>query len=401
VHYIYRAGVVGAGQMGSGIAQTISFAGIPVVLMDSSAAALDRGMALIRETYEGRVRKGKMTAEEVEAKLTLVTPTMAERDLKEADIVLEAVFEDLRVKQELFRRLDAVCSPGCLFATNTSSLPVSAMAAASGRPDRLAGMHFFYPASVMKLVEVVPALQTSPDTVEAIVSFAESLRKIPIRVKECPGFLVNRVLAPYLHEAVRCLIEGAATMREIDEAMVRFGMPMGPFLLLDTVGIDIALHVSKVLVEGFGPRAEAPGVLESLVQAGRVGRKSGAGFYVYDGRAEGAGPVESWIRKEPGSRFSAERLLLAMLNEACACLEEGVAGPGELDMALLAGIGFPQAEGGLLRWADRVGLDKLLVSLRELAGRAGVRFWPHLYLQRLVHAGFVGRAASRGFFEYT
>lgn len=388
--------------MGAGIAQSITLAGIPVVLMDANAAALDRGMAAIRENYEARVRKGKMTFEEAEGKVAMITPTLRDKDLQDVDIVIEAVFEDLRIKQELFRRLDAICSPGCFFATNTSSLPISAMAAASGRPERLAGMHFFYPAPTMKLVEVVPALQTSPETVDAIVSFAETLRKIPIRVREGPGFLVNRVLAPYLHEAVRCLIEGAATAKEMDEAMTQFGMPMGPFRLLDSVGIDIALQVSRVLVEGFGPRSEPPALLESLVRAGRLGRKSGAGFYAYDGRPENEDAlIRAAIERNAASKFTPERLLLAMLNEACACLEEGVAGPGDVDMALLAGIGFPQARGGLLRWADAVGLDKILGSLREFAALYGARFWPHLHLQRLVHAGFVGRSASRGFFEYS
>ncbi|HLG42120.1 MAG TPA: 3-hydroxyacyl-CoA dehydrogenase [Planctomycetota bacterium] len=399
MQYIYKAGVVGAGQMGAGIAQVISFAGIPVVLRDVSQAALDRGMGAIREIYEQRVRKGRMSAEEVESKLSLVTPSVKDDDLREVDIVVEAVFEDLRVKSDLFARLHQVCSPGCLFATNTSSLSISAMARASGRPDRVVGMHFFYPANVMKLVEVVPALQTSAETVDAVVSFAESLRKIPVKVKECPGFLVNRLLAPYLNEAVRCFSEGAASMEVIDGALVQFGMPMGPFLLLDSVGIDIALHVSRVLAEGFGPRAGAPDLLESLVSQGRLGRKSGAGFYLYDGRADD-GVLARRVRRAPGSEFSVERVLLSMLNEACACLEEGVASASDVDLALMAGIGFPQAAGGLLHWADTVGLDKIEASLRQLSGRYGERFWPHLYLQRLVHAGFAGRGASHGFFEY-
>jgi 3-hydroxyacyl-CoA dehydrogenase len=400
--YIYKVGVVGAGAMGSGIAQAISYAGIPVVLSDLNQPLVDRGMAAIRSIYDARLQKGKMTPEEVEAKMALVTPATGVEAFRDVDLVVEAVFEDLAVKNKLFASLHAVCPAGAILATNTSSLPISAMAAASGRPSQVIGIHFFFPAHVMKLIEIIPALQTSPDVVDAAVSFAESVRKVPVKVKECPGFLVNRLLMPYVNEACRALEEGTGSARKIDEAMTAFGMPMGPFLMLDSVGIDISYHVAQVLRDGFGPRAEIPKILEAMFRDKRWGRKTGAGFYVYDGRAD---DLDAYVRKiappSPSGEFNAERPLLSMLNEACRCLEEGVASPGDIDLALMAGIGFPQATQGLLHWADVQGLDYIAARLKTLTEMHGPAFWPSVYLQRLVHAGFTGVKAKRGFFEYT
>ena len=279
--YIYKAGVVGAGLMGSGIAQVISFGGLPVVLKDVSRALVDRGLAGARGVYETRVKKGKMTPEDLEKKMSLISGTISVDDFSDVDIVIEAVPEKLDLKSKIFAELNAVCPQTTIFATNTSALSVTAMAAASGRPDRVVGLHFFYPAPVMKLVEVIPALQTAPDVVDASIAFVEGLRKLPVRVKECAGFLVNRLLMPYLAEAARMVEERAAAPEQIDRACVEFGMPMGPFFLADTLGLDICARTAEVMARSYGPRAAMPSVIRKLYDAGKFGAKSGAGFYAH------------------------------------------------------------------------------------------------------------------------
>jgi len=233
--YIYKAAVIGAGTMGAGIAQVITYSGLPVILRDTTQEAVDRGLATVRKIYQGRVDKGKMTAAELEQKMALVSGATDDTGFSDVDIVIEAIYEDLSAKQKLFQALEAVCPEGCIFASNTSSLPISAIASATKKPEKVIGMHFFNPAPVMKLVEVVPGLGSSEETIDDVVLFSESLRKIPIRVQECAGFLVNRLLMPYLNEAAIALQEGAASAKEIDDALVALGMPMGPLTLFDMV----------------------------------------------------------------------------------------------------------------------------------------------------------------------
>ncbi|MER3458301.1 MAG: 3-hydroxybutyryl-CoA dehydrogenase, partial [Chloroflexota bacterium] len=237
--YIFKAAVVGAGAMGAEIAQVISFSGLPVVLKDIDQAMLDKGMARIRRIYESRVEKGKMQPSEAENKIALVEPTLSYDSFGDVDIVIEAVPEKIAIKKAVFAELDNVCPESTIFASNTSALSISELGASTRRPHKVIGMHFFNPAHVMKLVEVIPGLDTSQETVDDVVQFAESLRKIPVVVQECPGFLVNRLLMPYLNEATIALGEGAATASEIDAAMVDFGMPMGPFTLMDMLGLDV------------------------------------------------------------------------------------------------------------------------------------------------------------------
>lgn len=384
--YIYKAGVVGAGLMGSGIAQVVSFGGLPVVLKDVSAALVDRGLAAARAVYEARAKKGKMTADDVEKKMALITGTTSAADFKDVDIVIEAVPESLDIKSRVFAELNAVCPPSTIFATNTSALSVTAMAAASGRPERVVGLHFFYPAPVMKLVEVIPALQTSPEVVDASIAFVEGLRKLPVRVKECAGFLVNRLLMPYLGEAARLVEERAATPEQVDRACVEFGLPMGPFFLADTLGLDICFHTAEVMAHSYGPRAAVPGVIRRLYADKKFGAKSGAGFYAH---GETKHDLCAYLPAKPaGTAFDLRRMLYAMVNEAALCVDEGVAAPSDIDIAMMAGTGWPQKTGGLLHWADAEGLPKILAALREWND---LRFWPAPYLVRLVEAG-------RGFF---
>ncbi|TAK00406.1 MAG: hypothetical protein EPO39_15720 [Candidatus Manganitrophaceae bacterium] len=402
--YIYKAAVVGSGVMGAGIAQVITYSGLPVILKDVNQAAVDKGLETIRKIYQSRVDKGKMTASEMEQKMMLVTGATDYSGFSDVDIVIEAIYEDLDVKRKLFQELEKNCPESTIFASNTSSLPISAIAAATKKPEKMIGMHFFNPAPVMKLVEVIPGLGTSQDTVDDVVAFTESLRKIPIRVQECAGFLVNRLLMPYLNEAALALQEGAAPAKQIDEAIVGFGMPMGPFILSDMIGIDVAVKVADILFDAYGPRVNPAELWTALYQAGRYGTKSGAGFYDYaEGKGESVESIIGRIQKQTGkkgSRFSVNRLMMPMINEAVISLQEGVATAGDIDIAMMAGTGFPQDKGGPLHYADQVGVDVVLSELQTLAKELGPRFWPAPMLKRMVMGGYLGVKAGKGFFTY-
>jgi 3-hydroxyacyl-CoA dehydrogenase / enoyl-CoA hydratase / 3-hydroxybutyryl-CoA epimerase len=403
--YIYKAAVIGAGTMGSQIAQVITYSGLPVILKDTESKFVERGLATIRKIYQGRVDKGKMTASEMDQKMALVNGATSYDEFKDVDIVVEAVYEDLEVKRKVLAELDGVCPPSTILATNTSSIPISALAAGMKRQDKVVGLHFFNPAHVMKLVEVIPGLPTSTETVDDVIAFSESLRKIPVRVQDCPGFLVNRLLMPYLNEAALALQEGAASEKQIDEAMVAFGMPMGPFTLLDMIGIDVSEKVAHILHEAYGPRMTAAMILDELVKAKRFGTKDGAGFYNYQGAQDN--PLEQLlekVRKAAGVKktsFTPDRLLLTLINEAVTCLQEGVASAGDIDIAMLAGTGFPQGKGGPLHLADEMGIDVVLQGLEKLKNELGPRFWPAYMLKNMVAAGYLGKKSGRGFFTYS
>ncbi len=406
--YIYRVGVVGAGTMGSQIAQVVSFAGVPVVISDVSRAIAERGVESVRRIYQARVDKGKMTGEQLEEKMLLVGAVDDLAALKDVDLVIEAVSEDLRLKQHLFRDLDTACSPGAILASNTSALSISALGAATRRPGKVLGLHFFNPAYAMPLVEVIPGLATDPQTVDDVVGFAESIRKAPIVVKECAGFLVNRLLMPYLNEAIFSLQEGAASLKQIDQDMIAFGMPVGPFTLLDTLGLDICCEVARILHKSYGPRMAPAPLLEAMVKAGRLGVKTSRGFYEYH-PSEPADPeqtVEQLIQaigQEPRPQrtpWTQARPLLAIVNEAAMALQEGIASARDIDLAMVAGTGFPQDKEGPLHYADRLGIEQVLHELEEFTQTLGTRFWPAPLLRRMVDAGFTGRNAGRGFFLY-
>jgi len=406
--YIYRVGVVGAGTMGSQIAQVVSFAGVPVVISDVSRAVAERGVESVRRIYQARVDKGKMTGEQLEEKMLLVGAADDLAALKDVDLVIEAVSEDLRLKQHLFRNLDAACSPGAILASNTSALSISALGAATRRPGKVLGLHFFNPAYAMPLVEVIPGLATDSQTVDNVVGFAESIRKAPIVVKECAGFLVNRLLMPYLNEAIFSLQEGAASLKQIDQDMTAFGMPVGPFTLIDTLGLDICCEVARILHKSYGPRMAPAPLLEAMVKAGRLGVKTSRGFYEYHPSEprEPEQTVEQLIQalgQETGpqrTQRTQTRLLLAIVNEAVMALQEGIASARDIDLAMVAGTGFPQDKEGPLHYADRLGIEQVLHELEEFTQTLGARFWPAPLLRRMVEAGFTGRNAGRGFFLY-
>ena len=405
--YIYKTAVIGAGAMGAEIAQTITFTGIPVLLKDVDQARVDKGLEVIRKIYQRRVDKGRMTQEELEQKMALVTGVTSYDAFGDVDLAIEAVPEQLELKQRIFRDLDNALPESAVLASNTSSLSISALGGVTKRPHQVIGMHFFYPAHIMKLVEVIPGLDTSEEVVADITAFAEGLRKFPIRVNECPGFLVNRILMPYLNEAAFCAQEGSATPRQIDEALVAFGFPMGPFTLVDNLGFDVCREVVQILQDAYGERMQPAKIWERISAKKRYGSKSGAGFYLYGDRASQSDPELEAILQELKSTttlkdtFSVNRVILPMINETIRCLEERVCTAADADLAVVAGLGFPQSKGGILHYADELGLDVVLEELKRLAARFGMRFWPSPLLKRQVAAGHLGKKTKKGFFDYT
>ena len=285
--YIFKCAVVGAGAMGGEIAQVISWAGLPVVLKDVDQKMLDHGMETARGVYQRRVDRGKLTAAEMTEKMSLIAPTLTYDDFGDVDFVIEAVPEKLEIKKAVFAELDRVCQSTAILATNTSALSITAIASATKRPGQVIGFHFFNPASVMKLIEVVSGAQTNQDTVETAVSFSEELRKIPVRVKECAGFVVNRILMASMIEILRAREELGVDHETVDAIVqAKGGVPMGPFLLADMLGLDVALDVAATLEKAYGPRFAAPKELRDLVAAGRLGVKSGQGFYTHTSAKE-------------------------------------------------------------------------------------------------------------------
>jgi 3-hydroxyacyl-CoA dehydrogenase len=406
--YIFKAGVVGAGTMGGEIAQVITYAGLPVVMKDIDQEMLDRGMEQIHSIYQRRVDKGKMGAGDMESKVDLVTPTLSYDAFTDVDIVIEAVPEKMAVKKQVFQELEEACSEQTIFASNTSALSISEMAAVTDKPHKVIGMHFFNPAHVMKLVEVIPGLDTGRETQDDVVMFAESLRKIPVVVQECPGFLVNRLLMPYLNEATLALEEGAATATEIDKAVVEWGMPMGPFTLMDMLGIDVCADVGEDLYSEYGDRMTPARLFEKLLEEGRLGEKSGAGFYDHPGGEseevhqmiedlQSSGDVAS------GTSFSVERVMYPLINEAAQCVLENVATMTDIDMAMVAGTGmtYDGDRVGPLVVADRIGLDEIEGKLRELEDEFGPRFRPARPLRLRVRAEHLGVKNGKGFYEHT
>ena len=280
--YIFKCAVVGAGAMGGEIAQVISWAGLPVVLKDVDQKALDHGMATARGVYERRIKSGKLTQAQMDEKMALITPALTYDAFGDVDFVIEAVPEKLELKKAVFAELDRICQSTAILASNTSALSITALAAATKRPAQVVGFHFFNPASVMKLIEVVAGQQTSKDTIDTAMSFAEELRKIPVKVKECAGFVVNRILMASMIEIIKARQELGVDHETVDKTMVeRAGAPVGPFLLSDMLGLDIAADVAATLEKAYGPRFAAPKELTDHVAAGELGVKTGKGFYTH------------------------------------------------------------------------------------------------------------------------
>jgi 3-hydroxyacyl-CoA dehydrogenase len=403
---IREVGVLGAGTMGSGIAQVLAQAGFPVVLLDVSAQVVERGFERIQGSLLRNVEKGRLSLKDKEESLQRIRLATKVEELRDADLIVEAVIEDIGAKAGLFRQLSELCPHETVFASNTSTLSITQIARSVSRPERFLGLHFFNPVSSMRLVEVVRGLQTSEHTLELGMNFAKRIKKVPVQVRDCPGFLVNRVFMPYAGEAMFAAQEGAANPADIDESMKAFGFPMGPLVLNDMVGIDVGCHTFPILQESYGERFPVPLLFERLFKAGRLGSKVGKGIYV-DGKADAEFfEIARGIQKETGIKntgFSAERLVLRQVNEAVCCLQEKIATAEDIDRAMVLGTGFPaddKGRGGPLHWADRMGLDWVLEKLEHFRKALGGRFLPHFLLKQYVAAGYLGVKARKGFFEY-
>ncbi|MCG6534262.1 MAG: 3-hydroxyacyl-CoA dehydrogenase [Syntrophales bacterium LBB04] len=395
--------VIGAGTMGSGIAQSIARAGMEVVLTDVGQQLVDKALSQIETRMNKEVEKGKMTVDEKAQVAKRIQGSVGLENLRGADLVVEAVIEDVNIKGDIFRELNRICSPAALFATNTSTLSVTRLGALSGRPDRFMGLHFFNPAHIMKLTEVVPGLTTSNETVQFGVEFVKRLGKAPVVVQDCPGFVVNRILLPYVMEAFVAAGEGVSPA-EIDEAVRKAGFPMGPLELSDMVGIDVSLHTFPILHDAYGDRFPVPPLPRKLCESGRLGVKTKKGVYS-DGKIDDEFLliVKGLQSKSAHVPFTAERLIVRQVNEAVYCLREGIASAADIDRAMVLGTGFPADKngiGGPLHWADEKGLDHVLALLDQYKDSLGARFWPHPLLKNYVHAGLVGSKANKGFFTY-
>ncbi len=399
---VQRAAVIGAGAMGSGIACVLSQCGIEVLLKDVEQAAVDRGLGNIKKMFDSRVKKG-MAQPEADKLFALVKGTTSYEDFKNVDLVIEAAFEEISVKLDIFKTLDEICPARAILATNTSALSISEIAAATKRPEKVVGMHFFNPAQFMKLVEVIPGVKTSEETVKIALELCHDMQKTPVKVEECPGFLVNRVLFTYMNEALYVLQEGLATPEEIDAKVVEFGLPMGPFALFDMTGIDVCAHVNKFLYSQYGPRFSPSPLLAKMVAAGALGQKTGAGFYLHDknavkGEAKKINPaLQEMIAQanketaaQPSSKsgtkthgFDALRVILPMLNESIYCLQEQVVEADDIDVAMQNGCGFKI---GLMALAKEKGLAWCLQELTAYHQAQGERFRPAWLLVKLVGA---------------
>jgi 3-hydroxyacyl-CoA dehydrogenase len=397
---IQRAAVVGAGTMGSGIAQVLSQSGIEVILKDVSPEFVQSGLDKIKAMYASRVKKEVLTEKEAEFLFSHIKGTTSYDDFKQVDLVIEAALEQIEAKKEIFGQLDKICPPQAILATNTSALSISEIAAHTKRPDKIVGMHFFNPAQTMKLVEVIPGLNTSQETVETALELCRNWKKTPVRVDECPGFLVNRLLFPYLNEALYALQDGAASIFQIDEQVVKLGMPMGPFALFDMTGIDVCAHVNQFLYREYGPRFEPAKLIELMSEAGCYGQKKGAGFYLH---LKGA-PVKSDSPKQENPElaklvanaakasakpekslpFDAYRVILPMFNEAIYALQEHVVESCDVDVAMQYGCGMSK---GLLTLAEEKGFAWILNQLDTYHAAYGERFRPAWLLRKLVRAG--------------
>jgi enoyl-CoA hydratase / 3-hydroxyacyl-CoA dehydrogenase len=397
--FVFKAAVVGAGTMGGEIAQVVAAAGIPVVLKDVKQEFLDLGLRKAEEVTRaqlgGLVRKEKITQDQAEAQtaeiLGRIAGTTEYEGFGDVDIVIEAVPERMAVKQAVLAELDVVTPGHAILASNTSALSISEMADATSRPDKVVGFHFFYPASMMRLVEIVEGADTSPETMQVATTFAQTIRKMPIACGEQPGFVVNRILTSAISEVWRFQEEGDLSIKAIDDAVAASRVaPMGPFFLTDLLGLDTVLHVAEHMQASYGDSFHVHGRMRELVAAGELGAKSGKGFYE-NGEPRSAGDTD----------FDAEeltqRFVLKAFVEASLVLEEGMATVRDIDLGMMAGAGLippPFAR------ADGTGLDDVLAALEQAASQWGERFEPPLILRRLVAQGRHGVKSGQGFFAY-
>src|SRR6266478_5860482 len=390
---VEKVGILGAGLMGAGIAYVTAEAGIPARLKDKDDAALGRGLKQIASLLDEAVKRKRLSWREREERLALITGTTDYSGLKTADVVIEAVFEDLDIKQAVLRDLERE-APNAIFASNTSSIPIGLIAEGAQRPDQVVGMHFFSPVQRMPLLEVIRGRSTGPEAVATAVALGKKIGKTVIVVNDGPGFYTSRILAPYVNEAAFIFNDGAA-VEDIDRALVDFGFPVGPMQLLDEVGIDVGSKVAHIMHEAFGARLAPPAGFEKLVESGRLGRKSKKGFYLYGESKEKEVDrtvyeltAQGQKRSSPTTGEIAERCVLQMVNEAAHCLGEGILRSArDGDVGAVFGLGWPPFRGGPLRYADSLGAAQVVERLRLYQNRYGARFTPAPALLQLAQSG--------------
>jgi 3-hydroxyacyl-CoA dehydrogenase len=374
---IKKVGVIGAGTMGGGISMNFLSAGIPVTIVEMAQEALDRGTGVMRKNYEATAAKGRMSAEQVEGAMGLLNPTLDFEALADCDLIIEAVFETMEIKKDVFGRLDKIAKPGAILASNTSYLNIDEIAASTSRPQDVVGLHFFSPANIMKLLEIVRGARTAPDVLVTAMQLAKKIRKVAVVAGVCHGFIGNRMLMPRQVEATKLLLEGASP-EQIDRVHVEFGMPMGPFQMADLAGVDIGWHRDPNRIEN---------IRDALCAIDRWGQKKGAGFYDYDDkRRPSPSPVVQQIieefaakqgvtRRDISDEEIVERTLYTMVNEGAKILEEGMAQrASDIDVVWVYGYGWPVYRGGPMFWADTEGLDKIVTGLKNQEARMGSDF---------------------------
>lgn len=398
---INRVGIIGAGTMGGGIAMTFANAGIPVTLLELNQEALDRGLAMISKNYGITVSKGKMSQEAADKRQALITGSTSYDSLADVDLVIEAVFESMDVKRQVFGELDRVCKPGAILASNTSYLDVNEIAACTSRPQDVVGLHFFSPANVMRLLEVVRADATSEDVIATSMALGKKIGKVPVLARVCYGFIGNRMLRPYAREAQLSMIEGASP-EQIDGVLTRFGMAMGPLAVGDLAGLDIGYKARQALTpeQKGDPRSYC--IADALVEMGRLGQKSGAGYYRYDPetRARSSDPevlevIEAQARAHGVQRRTMtdqeilDRHLMALINEGFHILGEGIAQrPSDIDVVYVNGYGFPVFRGGPMFTASQMGLREVYDCICALRDKTGADYWqPAPLLEQLALEG--------------
>lgn len=370
---LHRGACLGAGTMGGGIAWLMANSHMMPIMKDLNPEALELGLKQSSENFRAMLKRKKISKDDFEKLQRSISTQLDYRGFQRVDLVIEAVVENMNVKKSVFKELEDVVSEQCILTSNTSSLSVQEMASVLDHPERFAGLHFFNPVNKMPLVEIITHENISPETVEALYNWVLKTKKTPVVVKDGPGFLVNRILMPYLNEAAYLLKEGVS-IEEVDEACLNFGMPMGPCRLMDEVGIDVAVKVAKIMHEGLGARAESNNLSKELEDAGLLGKKSGKGFYLYDekGKHTEVNPqMKTFLPSNKKKMDEVEiqlRLFLPMINEAAMILDEKIVPQAmDVDLGLIFGIGFPPFRGGLLRYADSEGLENIVHKMSKYA----------------------------------
>ena len=392
---VSRIAVLGTGFMGAGIAAISVMQGVPVRFKDTAADRVSKGVAAVREVIRDGLIKRRITRQQFDDQVGLVSGTVEYTGFGRVPLVIEAVFEDLAVKQAVLRETEQVLSPTAIFASNTSTIPIASIAATSARPERVIGMHFFSPVHKMPLLEVIVTPRTAPEVTATVAEYGRRIGKTVIIVNDAPGFFVNRILAPYVNEAGKLLDEGIA-VDAIDRAMTGFGFPVGPINLIDEVGLDIAGKSGAIMAEAFGGRMQPSEALQKVLSAGRLGRKGKQGFYAYDADGKREGVDESVYalftggakRREMPKEEIQRRLSLAMVNEAARCLEEGIVRSArDADIGAVFGIGFPPFRGGPFRHADAIGVAEIVKQLDSLDAVHPGRFVAAAILREMATAG--------------